>query len=156
VTIYSLDILLFLFGTSLLFHVQFQLLLPDLHTGFSRDRSVGLVFPSLSEFSTVYCGPHSQRLWHSQSSRNRCFSGSLLPLIRLKSVFHWPILHDFRDHYSKSSRCWNHPDTKTLGSTSSPSISPGTRLNLLIQVLRRQDLMGHLKNLAVEGIEAGK
>ena len=23
------------------------------------------VFPSLSEFSTVYCGPHSQRLWHS-------------------------------------------------------------------------------------------
>ena len=35
-TIFSLYILLFLFGTSLLFHVQFQLLLPDLHTGFSR------------------------------------------------------------------------------------------------------------------------
>ena len=35
-TVYSLDVLLFLFGTSLLFHVQFQLLLPDLHTGFSR------------------------------------------------------------------------------------------------------------------------
>ena len=50
-TIYSLDILLFLFGTSLLFHVQFQLLLPDLHTDFSRGRSGGLVFPSLSEFS---------------------------------------------------------------------------------------------------------
>ena len=29
-TIYSLDVLLFLFGTSLLFHVQFKLLLPDL------------------------------------------------------------------------------------------------------------------------------
>ena len=29
-------------------------MLPDLHTGFSRDRSGGLVFPSLSEFSTVY------------------------------------------------------------------------------------------------------
>ena len=29
-------------------------------------RSGGLVFPSLSEFSTVYCDPHSQRLWHSQ------------------------------------------------------------------------------------------
>ena len=29
--------------------------------------------PSLSEFSTVYCDPHSQRLWHSQESRNRCF-----------------------------------------------------------------------------------
>ena len=50
-TIYSLDALLFLFGISLLFHVQFQLLLPDLHTDFSRGRSGGLVFPSLSEFS---------------------------------------------------------------------------------------------------------
>jgi len=29
-------------------------LFPDLHTGFSRGRSGGLVFPSLSEFSTVY------------------------------------------------------------------------------------------------------
>ena len=52
------DVLLFLFGTSLLFHVQFYLLLPDLHTDFSRGRSGGLVFPSLSEFSTVYCDPH--------------------------------------------------------------------------------------------------
>ena len=42
------------------------LLLPDLHIGFSRGRSGGLVFPCLSEFSTVYCDPHSQRLWHSQ------------------------------------------------------------------------------------------
>ena len=32
-TIYSLEVLLFLFGSSLLFHVQFQLLLPDLHIG---------------------------------------------------------------------------------------------------------------------------
>ena len=45
----------------MLFHAQFELLLPDLHTDFSRGRSVGLVFPSLSEFSTVYCDPHSQR-----------------------------------------------------------------------------------------------
>src|SRR5574340_212978 len=51
VTIYSLDVLLSQFGTSLLFHVQFYLLLPDLHIGFSRGRSGGLVFPSLSEFS---------------------------------------------------------------------------------------------------------
>ena len=57
-TIYSLDVLLFLFGTNLLFHVQFKLLLPDLRTGFSRGRSGSLVFPSLSEFSTVYCDPH--------------------------------------------------------------------------------------------------
>ena len=40
-------------------------MLPDLHIGFSRGRSGGLVFPSLSEFSTVYCDPHSQSLWHS-------------------------------------------------------------------------------------------
>ena len=34
------------------------MLLPDLHTGFSRGRSGGLVFPSLEEFFTVYCDPH--------------------------------------------------------------------------------------------------
>ena len=33
-------------------------MLPDLHIGFSRGRSGGLVFPSLSEFSTVYCDSH--------------------------------------------------------------------------------------------------
>ena len=33
-------------------------MLPDLHVGFSRGRTGGLVFPSLSEFSTVYCEPH--------------------------------------------------------------------------------------------------
>ena len=32
----------------------------DLHTDFSGGRSGGLVFPSLKEFSTVYCDPHSQ------------------------------------------------------------------------------------------------
>ena len=67
-TIYSLDTLLFLFGTSLFFHVQFSLLLPNLLTDFSRGRSGGLVFPSLSEFSTVYYDPHSQRLWHSHKA----------------------------------------------------------------------------------------
>ena len=36
-------------------------MLPDLHRGFSRSRSGGLVFPSLSEFSTVYCDPHSPK-----------------------------------------------------------------------------------------------
>ena len=41
-------------------------------------------YSHLSEFSTVYCDPHSQRLWYS---RNRCFSGILL-------LFPW------------SSRCW--------------------------------------------------
>ena len=35
--------------------------LPDLHTDFSRGRSGGLAFPSLSEFSRVCGDPHSQR-----------------------------------------------------------------------------------------------
>ena len=35
-------------------------MLPDLHIGFSRGGLGGLVFPSLSEFSTVYCDPHNQ------------------------------------------------------------------------------------------------
>ena len=48
-TIYIL-VVLSCSGTSLFFHVQFLLLLPDLHIGFSRGRSGGLVFPSLSEF----------------------------------------------------------------------------------------------------------
>ena len=50
-TIYSLDGLLFLFGTSLL-SMSSSNFLPDLHIGFSRGRSGGLAFPSLSEFST--------------------------------------------------------------------------------------------------------
>ena len=33
-------------------------MLPDLHADFSRGRSGGLVFPSLSECSTVYCDSH--------------------------------------------------------------------------------------------------
>ena len=39
------------------------LLLPDLHIDFSKGRLGDLVFPPLEEFSTVYCDPHSQRLW---------------------------------------------------------------------------------------------
>ena len=37
-------------------------MLPDLHIGFSRGKSGGLVFPSLSESSSVYSDPHSPRL----------------------------------------------------------------------------------------------
>jgi len=33
---------------------------------------------SLEEFSTVCCDPHSQTVWHSQQSRSRCFSETLL------------------------------------------------------------------------------
>ena len=53
-TIYSLDVLLYQFGTSPLLHVQFSLLFLDLHTDFSRGRQGGLVFPSLEEFSTFF------------------------------------------------------------------------------------------------------
>ena len=45
-----------------------SMLLPVLHIGFSRGRSGGLVFPSLSEFCTVYCDPHSRRLWHDNKA----------------------------------------------------------------------------------------
>ena len=61
-TRYTLDVLFSQFGTSLLFHVQFKLLLPDLHTDFSRGRPAGLVFPSLWEFSTFFGDPNSQKL----------------------------------------------------------------------------------------------
>ena len=83
---YSLDVLLFLFGTSLLFHVQFKLCLPNLHTGFSRGRSGGLIFPSPSEFSTVYCDPHSWRLWHNQQRRNRCFFWNSLAFSMIQQI----------------------------------------------------------------------
>ena len=49
-TIYSLDVLLSQFGTNLLFHVQFSLLLLDLCTDFSGGRSGGLGFHLLKNF----------------------------------------------------------------------------------------------------------
>ena len=52
-------------------------MLPDLHVGFSRGRSGGLIFSSLSEFSTVYCDPHSQRLIVNKAEID-VFSGTLL------------------------------------------------------------------------------
>ena len=45
---------------------------------FSRHMSGGLVFPSLEEFSTVCCDPHSQRRYSNQWSRSRYSSGILL------------------------------------------------------------------------------
>ena len=67
------------------------MLLPDLHTGFSRGRSGGLVCPSLSEFSTVYC---SQRLWHHQKADIDVF-------LELSCFFHDPA--DVGDFISGSS-----------------------------------------------------
>ena len=51
-------------GTSLFSILSFCLFI--LFMGFSRGRSGGLVFLSLSKFSTVHCDPHSQKLWHRQ------------------------------------------------------------------------------------------
>ena len=59
-TICILDVLFSHLGTSLLFHVQFLLLLLDLHTDFSGGRSGVLIFPSLEEFSIVCFESHSQ------------------------------------------------------------------------------------------------
>ena len=44
----------------------------------------------------VSCDPHNQRLWHSQSSRNRCFSGTLL-------LFWWSRFFDVGNLISGSS-----------------------------------------------------
>ena len=61
-------------------------MLPDLHICLSRGRSGGLVFPSLSELSTVCCDPHSQRLWHSQWSRNRYFFWNSLAFSMIQQI----------------------------------------------------------------------
>ena len=56
-TRYSLDVLLSLFGTSLFFHVQFELLLPDLRTDFSGGRSGGChshLFKNYSQFIVIH------------------------------------------------------------------------------------------------------
>ena len=52
------------------------MLLPDLHTNFSRGRSGGLVFPSLSEFSTVY---------YDKPTANIILNGEKLKAFPLKS-----------------------------------------------------------------------
>ena len=82
-TIYIFDLLLSQFGTSLLFHVQFSLLLLDLHTDFSGGRSGGLVFPSLVEFSVVCCETSDQVIENGAQIRSvlvKCDFFSLLPL----------------------------------------------------------------------------
>ena len=43
-------------------------MLLDLHIDFSGGRLGGLAFPSLEEFPTVCCDPHSQRLWDSKKA----------------------------------------------------------------------------------------
>ena len=55
------------------------------HTLSSLNRislEAGKVFSSLEESSTVYCDPHSQRLWHSQAEID--------VFLELSSFFHDP------------------------------------------------------------------
>ena len=56
-TIYSLDVLLFLFGTSLLFHVPFELLFPDLHIVFLKAGQVvwySHLFQNFPQFIVIH------------------------------------------------------------------------------------------------------
>ena len=54
------------------------MLLLDLHTDFSGDRSGGLVLPSLSEFSIVYSEPHRKGFSIVNKAEIGVFSGTLL------------------------------------------------------------------------------
>ena len=55
-TIYSLDVLFSQFGTSLLFHVQFQLLLLVRHTGFSGGNGVWYLhlYKNIPQFIVIH------------------------------------------------------------------------------------------------------
>ena len=59
-TIQSIDVFLSRFGTSLLFHVQMELLLLVPHTDASQGRSSGLIVPPLEEFFIVCCNSYGQ------------------------------------------------------------------------------------------------
>ena len=67
---YSLDGLLFLFGTSLLFHVQFELLLPDLHTGFGRGTKKPLDESERGEWKSWLKAQHSKNEDHGTWSHH--------------------------------------------------------------------------------------
>ena len=77
-------------------HVSFWIMFSfplDIYTGVELQGhmvALPLVFQGTSIlFSIVYCDPHSQRLWHSQQSRNRCF------FLQLSCFFDDPVLHIF-------------------------------------------------------------
>ena len=73
-TIYSLVILFSQFWTSPLLHVWVCYFLT--HIQVSEETSKVGCYSHLFGNFPVCCDPHSQRLWHSQWSRSRCFSGT--------------------------------------------------------------------------------
>ena len=62
----------------------------------SQDAGQVVWYSHLFQNFPVCCDPHSQRLWHSQWSRSRCFSGTLL-------LFWW--FNRFGNLISDSSYC---------------------------------------------------
>ena len=80
-TIYSLDVLLFLFGTSLLFHVQFCCFLTCVQV--SQEAGHMVWYSHLLQNFSVYCDPHSQRLWHRHKAEIDVF-------LELSCFFHDP------------------------------------------------------------------
>ena len=88
-------------------------MLPDLHTGFSRGRSGGLVFPSLSEFSTVYCDPHKgfglvnkAECWRIDAFELWCWRRLLrVPWTAKRS--NQSILKEIHPEYSLKDWCWS-------------------------------------------------
>ena len=96
-TIYTLDVLLSLFGTSLLFHVQFSLLLSDLRTEIcihiSQEAGWVVWYSHLFKNFPVCCDPHSQRLWHGHKAEVDvflellCFFNDPMDVGSLISVF---------------------------------------------------------------------
>ena len=84
------------------------------NTDFSGGRSGGLVLPSLSEFSTIHCDPHSQRLWHSQESRNKMFFWNSVAFLMIQwmlaiwSLVPLPFLKPvWTSRSPRFTYCWN-------------------------------------------------
>ena len=80
---------------------------------FLRGRSGALVIPSLEEFSTICCDPHSQRLWDSQQSRSRCFSRTVAfsmiqRILAIRSLVTLPFLNPaWTSGSSWFTYCWS-------------------------------------------------
>ena len=68
VTLYSLDVLLFLFGTSLVPCPVLTVASWPAYRFLKRQVRWSSIPISLRIFHTVCCDPHSQRLWHSQKA----------------------------------------------------------------------------------------
>ena len=78
-------------------------MLPDLHTGFSRGRSGGLVFPSLEEFSTVYYIVQKCVLSLRHKNFSQSKSVSILKIITYKPYVKLSTFKNFKIATSKEN-----------------------------------------------------